>query len=366
MADAAAMAIANAQAFEAAEVLRRALERERDNLRNEVQEVGGFGEILGHSPALQRVLRQVEMVAPTDATVLILGERGTGKELMARAVHQRSLRAGSPFVRVDCASISRELFESELFGHGPGAFAGEVGDRVGRLQLADGGTLFLDEVGDIPLELQVKFLRVLQQGAFERVGDERTRRVNVRVIAATHRDLRREAAEGRFHLDLYYRLGVFPVEVPPLGARREDIALLVAHFMRLASARFHVPLPRLHRQELERAQQYDWPGNVRELRNAVERAVIVAQGGAASLDLPMRRRHAPAPTQTGVASEVVPEQEWRQRERANILAALRQTRFRVSGRGGAAELLGVNPRTLGSRLKVLGLDRPRELDPEGP
>ncbi len=359
MADVAAVAIANAQAFEAIDALRHYLEQERDYLRDEVQEVGTFGEILGQSPALQRVLRQVEMVAPTDATVLILGESGTGKELIARAIHQRSLRAGKALVRVNCASIPRDLFESEFFGHVRGAFTGAIRDRVGRFQLADGGTIFLDEVGEIPLDLQVKLLRVLQEGELERVGDERTKRVDVRVIAATHRDLKREVAEGRFRLDLYYRLGVFPMEMPPLRDRREDIPLLVTHFLRLASTRFHLPLPRLHRQDLERAQAYAWPGNVRELQNAVERAVIVATGGAATLDVPQDRDIATAPTPTPPATEVIAEVEWRRRERANVLAALRQAQFRVSGRGGAAERLGVNPRTLASRLKALGLDRRR-------
>ena len=359
MADVAAVAIANAHAFEAVDGLRHDLEQERDYLRDEVQEGGAFGDILGESPALQRVLSQVAMVAPTDATVLILGESGTGKELVARAIHQRSPRAGRSLVRVNCGSIPRELFESEFFGHVRGAFTGAVRDRVGRFQLADGGTIFLDEVGEIPMDLQVKLLRVLQEGEFERVGDERTVRVNVRVIAATNRDLRREVAEGRFRLDLYYRLGVFPMEMPPLRDRREDIPLLVTHFTRLASTRFHVPLPRLRRQDLDRAQGYDWPGNVRELQNAVERAVIVAKGGTASLDVTPGRTALPAAALAPVVPEVVPESEWRRRERANVLAALRQAAFRVSGRGGAAELLGVNPRTLASRLKALGLDRRR-------
>ena len=365
MADVAAVAIANAHAFEAVDGLRRNLEQERDYLRDEVQDVGAFGDILGQSPALQRVLSQVDMVARTDATVLILGESGTGKELVARAIHQRSLRAARPLVRVNCASIPRELFESEFFGHVRGAFTSAVRDRVGRFQLADGGTIFLDEVGEIPLDLQVKLLRVLQEGEFERVGDERTTRVNVRVVAATNRDLKREVAEGRFRLDLYYRLGVFPMEMPPLRDRREDIPTLVTHFLRLASTRLHVPLPRMRRQDLDRAHAYDWPGNVRELQNAVERAVIVAKGGTATLDLPGGRAVAPAP-RPAAATDVVPEVEWRRRERANVLAALRQAEFRVSGRGGAAELLGVNPRTLASRLKGLGLDKRGARDERDP
>ena len=226
---------------------------------------------------------------------------------------------------------------------------------MGRFQLADGGTLFLDEVGEIPLELQSKLLRVLQEGEFERVGDEATRRVNVRVVAATNRDLRQEAEEGRFRLDLFYRLGVFPMEVPPLRDRREDIPELAAYFVRQACARFHVPEPRLIERELDRARQYDWPGNVRELQNVVERAVILAQDGLLTFDLPQPKMAAAAVGST--TSAVIPEDEWRRRERANVLAALEQCGFRVSGEGGAAELLGINPATLASRLKSLGIQK---------
>ena len=352
LADAAAVAIANARAFEQVESLRRDLEMERDYLRQEVKESGLFGEILGRSDALKRVLRQVGMVAPTDASVLILGETGSGKELIARAIHQRSPRAHKPLVKVNCGSIPRELFESEFFGHARGSFTGAIRDRVGRFQLADGGTLFLDEVGEIPLELQSKLLRVLQEGEFERVGDETTRRVNVRVVAATNRNLRQEAEAGRFRLDLFYRLGVFPVEVPPLRERTEDIPELAAYFVRQACAHFHVPEPRLIERELERARQYEWPGNVRELQNVVERAVILAQDGTLTLELPQLKLMAAAAAAPAPSTDVIPEEEWRRRERANILAALQKASFRVSGEGGAAELLGVNPGTLASRLKV--------------
>jgi transcriptional regulator with GAF, ATPase, and Fis domain len=356
LADSAAVAIANARAFEQVEALRRELELERDYLRQEIQEAGQFGEILGRSAALGRLLRQVEMVAPTDAGVLILGESGSGKELVARAIHERSARARRPLVKVNCGSIPRELFESEFFGHARGSFTGAVRDRVGRFQLADGGTLFLDEVGEIPVELQSKLLRVLQEGEFERVGDEATRRVNVRVVAATNRDLRQEVAAGRFRLDLYYRLGVFPMEVPPLRERVEDIPELAAHFARRACARFHVPAPRLTERELERAKQYHWPGNVRELQNVVERAVILAEGGTLRFELP-EGKAVVAPAPSGVDDEVVPETEWRKRERANVLAALRRSGYRVSGEGGAAELLGLHPATLTSRLKSLGIQK---------
>ncbi len=355
LADAAAVAIANARAFEQVEALRHELELERDYLRREIQETGLFGEILGHSAALNRVLREVEMVAATDASVLILGESGCGKELIARAIHQRSPRAQKPLVKVNCGSIPRELFESEFFGHARGSFTGAIRDRVGRFQLADGGTLFLDEVGEIPLELQSKLLRVLQEGEFESVGDEITRRVNVRVIAATNRDLRREVAEGRFRLDLFYRLGVFPLEVPPLRDRREDIPELAASFLRQACARFHVREPRMCERELERARQYDWPGNVRELQNVIERAVILAAGGPLTFEFPQTK------TMTAAALSpvtlIVSEEERLLRERTNILAALEQSGSRVSGKGGAAELLGINPATLSSRLKALGISK---------
>ncbi|MBL8292082.1 MAG: sigma 54-interacting transcriptional regulator [Bryobacterales bacterium] len=364
MASAAAVAIANARAFEDNESLRRQLELERDYLREEVDSTGSFGEILGCSPALERVLHQVELVAATDANVLVLGESGTGKELIARAIHQRSGRSRKTLVKVNCGSIPHELFESEFFGHVRGSFTGAVRDRIGRFQLADGGTLFLDEVGEIPLDLQTKLLRVLQEGEFERVGDESTRRVNVRVVAATNRDLRKEVDEGRFRLDLYYRLGVFPVEVPPLRDRKDDIPALVIHFVRQASQRFHVSPPIVPAREMERAQQYDWPGNVRELRNVVERAVIVSHGAKLTFDLPTsskpKRSAQPAPIST---EAVIPEREWRERERANIITALRQAGSRVSGQGGAADLLGIHPSTLASRMKMLGIERRDYRDP---
>jgi transcriptional regulator with GAF, ATPase, and Fis domain len=366
LADAAAVAVANARALEAAEQLRRALELERDYLREEVQESGAFGEILGQSAALTKVLRDVDTVAATDSNVLILGESGSGKELIARAVHQRSRRARHALVKVNCGSIPRELFESEFFGHVRGSFTGAIRDRVGRFQLADRGTLFLDEVGEIPLDLQTKLLRVLQEGEFERVGDEVTRRVNVRVIAATNRDLQKDVAAQRFRLDLFYRLSVFPIVVPPLRDRREDIPALVGHFVRQCCERHHLATPKLPIRELSRAQMYDWPGNVRELQNVVERAVILARGGPLELPLPTVSTAAADPLPSGLvdeASEVVPQERWRELERANVLRALTRARFRLYGRGGAADLLGVNPATLASRLKRLGII-PRDLKTE--
>ena len=356
LSDAAAVAVKNARALEEAEALRRALELERDYLREEVRQSGAFGEILGRSPALRRVLQDVDTVAATDTSVLILGESGTGKELVARAIHQRSPRADKPLVKVNCGSIPRELFESEFFGHVRGSFTGAVRDRIGRFQLAHGGTLFLDEVGEIPLDLQAKLLRVLQEGEFERVGDDATRRVNVRVLAATNRDLQREIADGRFRLDLFYRLGVFPIEMPPLRSRREDIPDLVSHFVRQCCERLHLTVPRLPVRELDRAREYDWPGNIRELQNAVERAVILARGGVLELPLPVGVQPplAPIPSRTE-DHEIIPERQWLDLERANIIRALRRSGFRLYGVGGAAELLGVNAGTLASRLKRLAI-----------
>lgn len=312
-------------------------------------------EILGNSPAFTRVLRQVDMVAGIDVNVLLLGESGTGKELIAQAIHQGSSRTHMPLVKVNCGSIPRDLFESEFFGHVRGAYTSAIRDREGRFQLADGGTLFLDEIGEIPVDLQSKMLRVLQEGEFERVGEAVTRRVDVRIVAATNRDLRREVAEGRFRSDLYYRLCVFPIELPALRERREDIADLFEHFVRLACRRFDLPEPHVPSSEIARAESYAWPGNVRELENVIQRAVVLSQGTPLKLDLP-----APVPEAWRRCidpNEVIPEMEWRSLERANVLAALRRSGFRVSGRGGAAELLGVNPGTLASRLKALGIDR---------
>jgi transcriptional regulator with GAF, ATPase, and Fis domain len=356
----AAVAIGNCRAFQQIDDLRRQLELERDYLREEVVETGEFRDILGHSPALIRVLQQIDLVAETDSNVLIQGESGTGKELIARAIHQRSRRAGKALIRVNCGSIPKDLFESEFFGHVKGSFTGAIRDRAGRFQLADGGTLFLDEVGEIPLELQSKLLRVLQEGEFERVGDEHTRRVNVRVIAATNRDLGTAAAGGHFRLDLFYRLSVFPLELPPLRDRREDIPLLATHFAEQACTRLHVSEAKLSRREMERLQDYDWPGNVRELQNVVERAVILAQGGPLHFELRSSRKVEPTPAAQDRA-EFYTEAEWRDKERANLLNALKHARGKVSGEGGAAEILGVNPNTLASRLRALGVSRSSSL-----
>jgi len=352
----AAVAIANCRALQEIQHLQAELELERDYLREEAAQIVPIDGIVGESEALQRVLRQVDLVAATEANVLLQGESGTGKELIARAIHQRSPRAGRSMVKVNCASIPKELFESEFFGHVRGSFTGAINDRVGRFQLADRGTLFLDEVGEIPLELQTKLLRVLQEGEFERVGEGTTRHVNVRVLAATNRDLKAEVNAGRFRLDLFYRLSVFPLQVPPLRERREDITALTTQFLRAASRRLGRTVPKVPQREMAKLVAYDWPGNVRELQHVVERAMILAPPGRA---IQFDVTPSPAP-RSGLPAPVRPyrtEHEWRRLERDNLLAVLKAARGKVTGPGGAAALLGVNPNTLASRLRVLGLKK---------
>jgi transcriptional regulator with GAF, ATPase, and Fis domain len=341
--------------------LQRQLEDENAYLREQADTALAFGRVVGNSPALRRLLPQVELVAPTDATVLILGESGSGKELFAREIHQRSRRAQRPLITVNCSAIPHEVFESEFFGHVRGAFTGAVRDRPGRFQLAHGGTIFLDEVGDIPLDLQPKLLRVLQEGQYERVGEDETRRVDVRVIAATNRDLLVDVKSGRFREDLYYRLTVFPLHIPPLRERRDDIPRLATHLVALAAKKLGTPPPRISEQQCERLQGYDWPGNVRELQNLVERAVILSRDGKLYLDpawFPNGVSESPRQSQTTTAAEVVPDTEWRRRERQNLETALQQAGGRIYGPRGAAELLGVKPTTLQSRLRALGIRTP--------
>jgi DNA-binding NtrC family response regulator len=321
----------------------------------------GFSEIVGQSAALRHVLLQVETVALSDSTVLILGETGTGKELIARAVHERSRRREKPLVRVNCTSIPKELFESEFFGHAKGAFTGAIKDRAGRFELAAGGTLFLDEVGEIPLELQGKLLRVLQEKCYERVGEDRTRHVDVRIVAATNRDLKKEVAAGRFREDLYYRLNVFPLKVAALRERKEDIPLLATHFVESLVKELGFPKPRLTRAGIEALQGYDWPGNIRELRNVIERAVIFAQGGALEFELPETGVNLTsiAPREVDQAEpEYLTESEMRRRERENLFAVLQKASWKIKGIDGAAELLGVKPTTLIARIERMGLKRP--------
>lgn len=322
-ADHIATAIANMRAFEENERLKNQLELENTYLREEIKEARAIGDIVGQSQELKHLLRQMEKVARTDATVLILGESGTGKELVAREIHRHSRRSQRPLIRVNCASIPKELYESEFFGHAKGAFTGAIKDRAGRFEAAEGGTLFLDEVGEIPPELQSKFLRVLQEKQYERVGEERTRTVDVRIIAATNRNLKKDVDAGRFRQDLYYRLNVFPLEVAPLRKRREDIPLLAAHFLDQAIRRLKVPAACLTADHIIQLQNYDWPGNVRELQNTIERALILVQNGVLQFDLSKVESVSvdmPAPiTPAQLEGTVLTDGEFRQRERGNIL-----------------------------------------------
>jgi len=338
---------------------RTRLLREQKYLLGEIRTEGRFGSIIGESPALKRVLQQIEMVAPTDASVLIVGESGTGKELVARAIHENSRRNARPLVRVNCPAIPNELFESEFFGHVKGAFTGAGQDRVGRFELADGGTLFLDEIGEIPPRMQSKLLRVLQEGQFERVGESRTRKVDVRIIAATNKDLLRESEAGRFRQDLYYRLCVFPIGIPPLRDRKEDIRPLALHLSRQSCQRLKVPTIRLTREDLRLLELYDWPGNVRELQNVIERAVIVSRSGALRFDLPPTVPPTPDDDNLvpGSMDAIVSDAEMKRRERKNLLAALERTGWKIFGPDGAAMLLGIKPTTLASRIKTMDLKK---------
>jgi len=340
--------------------LKDRLEDENVYLQEEIRLGHDFSSIVGESAAIKAVLVAVEIVAETAANVVISGETGTGKELIARAVHDLSPRKGRALIKVNCASIPRDLFESEFFGHVRGAFTGAVADRSGRFELADKGTLFLDEVGEIPLEMQGKLLRVLQEGSYERLGDERTRTVDVRVLAATNRNLEQEVEEGRFRQDLYYRLNVFPIAVPPLRERGEDIALLAAYFLDRIAGEMRRERPNLSRANIEDLECYDWPGNVRELRNVLERAVITSRRGRLEIDVPCsnssRARSRLADAETPASeSFVVSDAEMRRREKQNIILALEQSAGRVYGVGGAAERLGLKATTLASRIKKLGL-----------
>ncbi len=351
--------------------LRERLELENAYLQEEILSTNNHHEIIGQSEAINSALKQIDLVAPTDANVLITGESGTGKELIARAIHQASHRRDRVLVRVNCAAIPHELFESEFFGHVRGAFTGAVRDRVGRFELADGGTLFLDEVGEIPLELQGKLLRVLQDQKFERIGEERTREVNVRLLAATNRDLKEEVRLGRFREDLYFRLNVFPIECRPLRERPDDIPPLATHFLRNICQRLNIPQLTLTNGQVRSLMKYDWPGNARELENIIERAAILARDGKLNFDLPEPNRREtehgnshPALDQTGTASAILTEDDRRKHEYDNIIRALETTRGRIFGPDGAAALLNVKPTTLASRIKKLRIDR-RDFTPSG-
>jgi DNA-binding NtrC family response regulator len=347
-----------AEAFLELERLKRAAEDERDYLRAELRDDRGLGQIIGQSAALKHVLEMVDAVAQTRATVLIKGESGVGKELVARAIHERSDRSGGPLVKVNCASVPNELFESEFFGHVRGSFTGAHRNRVGRFELAHGGTLFLDEVGEIPQTMQSKLLRVLQENEFERVGDDRTRQVDVRVVAATNRDLAADVEAGSFRRDLFYRLNVFPLEVPPLRQRRDDILPLAEAFLWKYRAALRRPPLELTSEQRAALAAYDWPGNVRELAHVIERAVILSSSGVLRLDLALATTPRTGPPKHE-SEAVMTEHELRALERDNLVAALTRSGWRISGANGAAQLLGVNPSTLRDRMRALGIERER-------
>ncbi|MDQ3828516.1 MAG: sigma 54-interacting transcriptional regulator [Candidatus Tectomicrobia bacterium] len=340
------------QALAEVERLKNRLQAENVYLQEEITTTHRCGEIIGQSRALQEVLRRVEQVAPTDATVLIQGETGTGKELIARAIHRRSRYQDRPLVKVNCATLPAGLVESELFGHEKGAFTGAIARKIGRFELADGGTIFLDEVGELPLELQAKLLRILQEGEFERVGGSHTITVNVRVIAATNRDLATAVQAGSFRADLFYRLNVFPLTLPPLRERQDDIPLLVECFLAAMAQKLGKPLRGLSAGSMARMLRYAWPGNVREVQNVVERAAILARGPIVEIDEALEQRLPPSDLS-------LPAKSLQDMERVHILRVLGETHGVIEGPRGAARILGLHPNTLRFRLQKLGITHPR-------
>jgi len=321
------------------------------NLDTQTSSEPCFEDIVGRSPALQQVLHQVMIVAPTDSTVLLHGETGTGKELIARAIHNLSSRRDRPYVRMNCAAIPSGLLESELFGHEKGAFTGAVIQRKGRFELADGGSLFLDEIGDISLELQPKLLRAIQEQEFERLGSSRTIQVNVRLVAATHRDLQAMIREEKFREDLFYRFNVFPIEIPPLRERREDIPLLVNYFVSKVSGRMGRQIRSIPKRTMEMLTNCPWKGNIRELANFIERAVILSRGH--ELDVPISE----LPTSSEISVAIGASSTFRQAESSVIIDALRATTGRIAGKGGAAERLGLKRTTLQNKIRRLGISK---------
>jgi len=342
----------------------RSLTIEAVFLKEEIEALRSFDQFIGQSAPILRTLRDVAEVAKTDATVLILGETGTGKELIARAIHESSRRSDKALVKVNCAAIPPTLIESEFFGHEKGAFTGATAKREGRFSLADGGTIFLDEVGELPLEVQAKLLRVLQEGEFEPLGSSKTRKVDVRVLAATNHDLRQAALKRTFREDLYYRLNVFPIELPPLRDRGDDVILLASALVEKFARRMGRAIAPLSPESIRRLKTYDWPGNVRELQNVIERAIITSRDGRLNLDRALPEaskpdRTEPAAPLNPAPDNILTDQALREMERNNIIRALEACGWKVAGDDGAARLLGVNSSTLNSRMKSLGIERPR-------
>lgn len=347
------------QALGEVEMLTTMLEEENQLLREEVNESFNFDDIVSNSPNFQEVLQRTARVAVTDATVLITGETGTGKELLARAVHRLSNRRQKPFIKINCAALPAQLIESELFGHEKGAFTGATSARPGRFELAHQGTIFLDEIGDFPLELQAKLLRVLQEGEFDRLGATRTTKVDVRVVAATHVDLSAAVQQGRFRADLFYRLNVFPLHTPPLRDRKEDIPLLLRYFVRKYAVKNGKVIRRISKKTYQLLASHHWPGNIRELENVVERGIIMSKNDKFKVDNWLLEDQVHAPKNSGENGAIESLEE---NERMHIVKALEQTNWRVTGDQGAARLLQINERTLQSRIKKLQIRRPGGFD----
>lgn len=349
--------------------LKARLQAENSYLKHELASAHRYGTIIGKSSAIKQVTTQIGLVAPTNANVLIGGASGTGKELVAREIHKNSKRKSMAFVKVNCAAIPGDLYESEFFGHIKGAFTGAVKSRIGRFEAAHQGTLFLDEVGDIPLSLQSKLLRVLQEGEYERLGDERTRKVDVRVIAATNRDLKREVEDGNFREDLYYRLNVFPILAPSLKERTCDIELLAAHFIKVIAAELEILAPQISMANIQDLMAYSWPGNIRELENMIERAMIMSSAEkAGKLDFSLLPKaenpddtfNYKAPPTHLAADTVLSEQDLLELARNNMIKALERCNWKIYGEDGAASLLGIKPTTLIERMKRQGIEKPGE------